>query len=380
MSTLKEIAHRMISELVESQDETHTAIDVLRVIKDHSTLLYEQQALLDNLDLDPMHQLKEAQPQIRRIKVRLGRDLLLSTYSGNEPFACSNSCFDSPIPPCIVQKLLSVIRCDRLVTRDGYSSIDAAVQLDRDSDMDEMVESHLQLSFRYERRPMTAGDLEFEGDPPFPSPEGRTHVGYFIDLSRDHGEKIRLLAVVIWAKGKNPSVLPPEPLQTNDDDEWEDIDEDDKMETSQGSIQGSQEDEDASFNDTNAASEAKCDQYVAILDPDPLSDLMTWTNLGLGEVTVFFLLMTFPFFEHEWDLVGLILEAAFGVEEEDDDNMEVLDQRLENQSNATDVKRNQDLYVICLCEGPSWKPAMNDDLSHLSLYGFKVLLKPWLLA
>jgi hypothetical protein len=30
-----------------------------------------------------------------------------------------------------------------------------------------------------------------------------------------------------------------------------------------------------------------------------------------GDITVFFFLMTFPFYEHEWDIVGFLLKAVF---------------------------------------------------------------------
>ena len=36
----------------------------------------------------------------------------------------------------------------------------------------------------------------------------------------------------------------------------------------------------------------------------------------MHEGTAFFILMTFPFYEHEWDLVGYLLEETFGDDEE----------------------------------------------------------------
>jgi hypothetical protein len=68
----------------------------------------------------------------------------------------------------------------------------------------------------------------------------------------------------------------------------------------------------------------KLDRYEAGMDPDNVallvSHLIVMSTVssenedhlaGLGDITIFFLLMTFPFYEHEWDLVGFLLQAVF---------------------------------------------------------------------
>ena len=78
------------------------------------------------------------------------------------------------------------------------------------------------------------------------------------------------------------------------------------------------------------------DRYAAGMDPDVVSVLIahltslnndhaTTTTIkdddehehNYDDVTIFFWLMTFPFYEHEWDLIGFLLQAVF---DNDDDN------------------------------------------------------------
>ena len=65
------------------------------------------------------------------------------------------------------------------------------------------------------------------------------------------------------------------------------------------------------------------DSYYVYLDPDLLNEFMNVTGLQpMEEGTAFFLLMTFPFMEHEWDLVGYVLDEVFGCDDDDDDDDE----------------------------------------------------------
>ena len=54
------------------------------------------------------------------------------------------------------------------------------------------------------------------------------------------------------------------------------------------------------------------------MDPEVLETFLESTKLtSLNEATAFFLLMTLPFYEHEWDIVGYVLDTVFGGEEEE---------------------------------------------------------------
>lgn len=69
MSDLKSSVQAAIAAYVHSKQDTHTPVDVLRMIRDQASLLYERQVICDALDADPMQQLNEVQSQVRRIQV-----------------------------------------------------------------------------------------------------------------------------------------------------------------------------------------------------------------------------------------------------------------------------------------------------------------------
>eukprot|EP00536_Pseudo-nitzschia_multiseries_P003072 jgi/Psemu1/301753/fgenesh1_kg.43_\ len=81
--------------------------------------------------------------------------------------------------------------------------------------------------------------------------------------------------------------------------------------------------ESANLSDTNVVptkesgdgSNDEPDSYVTYMDPDHLEAFLEITRIKsdqLHDGTAFFLLMTFPFYEQEWDLVGFLLEEIFG--------------------------------------------------------------------
>ena len=71
MSDLKTSIQTAITSYVQSKKDTHTQVDVLRMIRDQASLLYECQTICDALDSDPFAQLQHVQPQIKRIQVSL---------------------------------------------------------------------------------------------------------------------------------------------------------------------------------------------------------------------------------------------------------------------------------------------------------------------
>ena len=281
MSDLVPSVRDAIQQFVDSKKEYHTGADVLRVIRDQSTLMYERQVVLDALTQDPMKQLEEDAEDVKRI-----------------------------------QKLMQVTSCHRVVTREGLSIVEASVQLEKDDKM-KSVDHHIQLTFRYERRPMRPEDVVHES-----IPEEGTHVVYTIEISKDFGERRRLLVVECWAPGEAPSMLPAQPI-----DGWEDMDDeeegdqeamdavkegDDNEETKDVAIEGDADASDAQSMDNLV------DRFAAYMDPDAVQLLRTWSGLKIDDVPLFFMLMTFPFWEQEWDLVGFVLDGVFGSDDEDD--------------------------------------------------------------
>lgn len=69
MSDLTSSVRAAIAAYVQQQSDTHMQADVLRAIRDQSTLLYESQVVYDALDADPMEQLSSVAKQIARAKV-----------------------------------------------------------------------------------------------------------------------------------------------------------------------------------------------------------------------------------------------------------------------------------------------------------------------
>ena len=234
---------------------------------------------------------------------------------------------------------MQVVSSTRVVTLDGYSRNDVVIEWTRDDRMRD-VASNVQLTFHYERQPSRLPENQPDGD------KG-SHIVYSIDVSKDYGQKERLLTVEVFALGQGPSVEPAEPLE---EDEWED--DDDAMDASV--------DASASMEVTKAAEKPESDRYAAYMDPDTLDDLLTWTQLGMNEYTAFFFLMTFPFYEHEWDLVGFVLDTVFGegIEEEKEDNS---DDDNDDDEDGDDDNNNEIHYSNALTiEGDDSEDSDND--------------------
>ena len=49
-----------------------------------------------------------------------------------------------------------------------------------------------------------------------------------------------------------------------------------------------------------------------------ISDFCKWTQLEFDKTENIFFLLTFPFYEHKWDLVGFLTNSFLGIEEDDD--------------------------------------------------------------
>ena len=298
MSDLKDSVRVAIANYVSSKRESHTEADVLRVIRDQSMLMFERQIVFDALDADPMEQLSTAKDQVDCVK-----------------------------------SMLDVVACNRTVTHDGYSSIEATIQWKQDGNMNKEVNDYLQFYFKYERRRMrpediVAAQVDFGNEK-----TAGNHIGYSIELSMDHGVRERLLTVEVWAQGDGPSQEKAEPLVVDDDD-WEDMDENEAMEE-EGGKNGNddmEEQPEEMKDDTmdlppqlpqeenKLSMNSKSDKFAAYLDPDVLTNLINWSSLDIDETGFFFLLMTFPFYEQEWDLVGFVLDTVFAESNSDDES------------------------------------------------------------
>jgi len=253
--------------------------------------MMETQGIRDMLDLDPMEQLKPVQPLVNKFKERL-----------------------------------QVTSCSRVQVGSDHSLIHATVSLTRTK--------RFQLHFRYERKPRSQG---VKG----------CHIWFSIEISENCGPRQNLLIVQVWApegvpSTKGPAVCINQRLEAEEDEEdWSDIDENEaqapvtpasetnlidsppkpqtkKQKTSDDEISSTlAENQDPSQHSDEGEDH---DSFMVFLDPDVLGEFLDKANLSsLDEGTAFFLLMTFPFYEHEWDIVGYVLEVVFGGEDEKDD-------------------------------------------------------------
>jgi hypothetical protein len=196
---------------------------------------------------------------------------------------------------------MEVISSTRVETQDGYAKTNVVVEWKRDDGMKD-VASNVRLTFHYERQLVQNENAVNNSK--------RSQIMYTINVAKDYGPSERLLTIEVWAVGEGPSREPAEQL---DEEEWKD-DDDDAMDASTEEVSA----EGASTNDV-ATTKKELDRYAAYMDPETLTDLLTWTQLQMDEYTIVFFLMTFPFYEHEWDLVGFVLDAVFGETDDDDD-------------------------------------------------------------
>lgn len=228
--------------------------------------------------------------------------------------------------PLNQKNIMRVISFSRNVTKD-YSFIEAVVELTKDTKMKSVHES-LRLTFSFERgqvlltqrksksKKCSDGNHERMLNNDF---EYGTNLTYHIDLSRDYMQKERLIDIEVHARGKSPSIKTAEPMEEAMIEEY---DENGKLVTND-----QQDEEDQSPIDNDAP-----DQFAAFCDPDVLENFLKWSGLELDAQNAIFLLMTFPYYEHEWDLFGFLLECVFGCEEDesdddiDDESMETIDQ------------------------------------------------------
>jgi len=295
---LSEVVQRALQDFIQAHKEMHTAMDVLRTFQREAQLQFETELVKDMLLQDPFDRFQDLQDNIKRLL-----------------------------------QLIRVTDCHRILTKAGYSSIDATVRLNADDTMKKNgVASHLQLMFKYERSPADKSE------------HGPASVWYSIDLNRDNGPNERVLWVQVLAAGQTPSHLPAENMDQDDDDdeEWEEMDAEDN--DREASIE--EEDENSSDSKRHGTSieigldqesainddDESRDKYVAGMDPEVLGRFLQWTQLGpMDEATAFFLLMTFPFYEHEWDLVGFVLDAVFGFT---DDAQSSADQSMKEHGNG----------------------------------------------
>ncbi|CAB9496902.1 expressed unknown protein [Seminavis robusta] len=315
--SLRQSVRDQLQSFVSTQEATGDAlaVDVWRILQEESKLLYETQCIRDMLDQDP--------------------------------FQCYGNNNDIKKVVQRFQQCLQVTSCHRLEKEDDYCLYQATVQINTANNTADatMKKSNnkpsspmhkkpkrlhaattfqQQLHFHYERQPATETTA--------------TAIWYSIDVSKNYGPKQNLLTIRCWADGNKPSRLPAVSIEEeageDDDDDWEDVseEEEDDNETKSESKQppkngtkSAQKTTVESNSKTNGNEEEPKekddrDRYACFLDPDVLQSFQTCANLTeMDEATAFFTLMTFQFYQHEWDLVGFVLDSVFGYNDEEEE-------------------------------------------------------------
>ena len=294
------------------QEGAYTAEDLLRTFTQEATLMFQTEHVTTMLRSDPFEHLQDIAGSI---KERLCPMLQITEY-------------------------------ENVLTQEGHCRIAATVTLSPDDKMRQVgaVSKYVQLYFLYER-----DGTRHAGE--------QTSVWYAIDVARDDGPREKILWVKVFAAGSVPSGLPAQNLDDghgDEDDGWEDIDDEDddddddgkkdrknrqpdddeSTEQAESKLKKARlsEDEDQEMkektveaiimdNDDDNDAAPLADRFTAGIDPDALSQFWQWACLQeTSEATSFFLLMTFPFYEMEFDLPGFILDAVFGAEDADGDD------------------------------------------------------------
>lgn len=175
--------------------------------------------------------------------------------------------------------------------------------------------------------------------------EPKTIVTYKIDMSIDHGQRETLLGVDVYALGNQPSVEEAVPMMSDEaeDDENEedphlmadgdegvdsDADCNGRRESNESSNikqpiskENETEFEEVEMADTDddnvqGGDVGRGDRFGVFVDPQCIVSFLDRINMNLNEQSVIYFLLTFPLYEHEWDLSGFILSMF------DDDEME----------------------------------------------------------
>jgi len=304
MSTsLRTSARLVLESFAQSHPEEYTPEDVFRAFRDEATNLYQTERVRGHLCADPFERLKGGVPSDR-----------LRAFC----------------------EAVRVTEYHKVVTKSGYVFIEASVKIDDRSSASSTESSVVNCGNKRRRISPSLAQLTFRYERHAAAQYGPVGVGtsvhYSIEHSYDHGPKEPMLWVDVVAASSTPSHLPAQSMQDaggGDEDSFENfVKEMEGGEEISGHVEKgtSRVDEattDSSYapNGNNEAPqrEEAPDRYLAGIDPDVLYSFLKRSNLGkIDDDVAFFLLMSFPFYELEWELVDFVLEEVFGSESDDE--------------------------------------------------------------
>ncbi|KAL7475472.1 hypothetical protein ACHAW6_001382 [Cyclotella cf. meneghiniana] len=414
---LKQAVQSVLSSFLEQRRSTHDDIaqDVYRTFRDEANLLLERELIFNSFDSDPFGVMKMEGAMD-------GGD----TNDHDRQEKKKNSDIIAR-----VKKLLSVVSCTRTATADGYSFIQAIVQLDKDENMqgvndnvrlhfwflrepqhhikddneksnsfsvdhadcchgDERCsdpnenESHAQNSISVVKRKHTIdSSVESNGEKGEESPnvhqakkskhcngskgincenefdenlaytnilpddqsdannfKPKTIVSYKVEYSVDYGKFEKLFGLDLYASGDVPSVEEAVPLVDGDDASNDGYGDErskgckeaseadnlntqcvDEPPTNESDIYGIEMSSNGYSGDESIHAYVEngnaADRFVTSVEPEQIVKFLDQANMNFDEKTVFYFLLMFPFYEHEWDMSGYLLSTLL-----DDNNEE----------------------------------------------------------
>mmetsp|Transcript_16873 Transcript_16873/g.26336 ORF Transcript_16873/g.26336 Transcript_16873/m.26336 type:complete len:310 (-) Transcript_16873:141-1070(-) len=283
MSTNRAAVNHVLQSYVKSkvEDGEDSAIDILRMLQSEAKLLFEREVVLNNLDAD-----------------------LFGIFKDEDK--CDGDGTSSPLRSKIKESI-SVISHDKSITREGYISIEAVIQL--------KCAETLLLAFSFEKQHISyccgarnkngTSYSSLDEKPAEHIPKKRkieedackigTHISYNIFMGKGYDKKDCLLSVEIKASGKDPST--------------------------EEHIAACDEDDDGDELDLNREKDFRFlfigdgkDRFLVRLNPEQLTKFFEWSEFQFNDFfpdCVHFLL-TFPYFENEWDIVGYVEDVVLG--------------------------------------------------------------------
>jgi len=248
--------------------------------------------------------------------------------------------------------MLSVVSCTRTTTLEGYTSIRAVVQLSNDGKM-KGVSENIRLQFCFLREPQHYSKADETNAPAAASDEPEkkrkrpnedeseedseklamdserqfepnTIVSYQLDYSVDHGKMEQIFQIDVYASGGAPSIGEAIPIIDEEEDE-EDLetnggDDDAEAPPPKGTDEYEEvqmEDDDESHSADQASDSA--DRFGVFIHLENVVAFLERSGMSLNEHSIFYFLLSFPFYEHEWDITGFLL-SVIGDEDEDDED------------------------------------------------------------
>jgi hypothetical protein len=150
----------------------------------------------------------------------------------------------------------------------------------------------------------------------------KTIITYKVEYSVDYCNLEKLFGVDIYAPGNFPSVEEAIPIMDDASDAEPNMDGDaignendsdnDNEKPSDGRFE---EIEMASMNGQSNDDPMSCsdstDRFGVFVDPENILSFLDRLNINFNEQSVFHFLLSFPFYEHEWDISGFVLSSVF---------------------------------------------------------------------